>query len=47
MNCGSLLPLCCHSLLWSPGGVRQQADEGKRQQGCRSPWGLAWSKPGG
>jgi len=34
----SLLPLCCHSLLWSRARIRQQADEGKRQQAARSPW---------
>ena len=32
MDCGSRLPLCCHSLLWSLALIRQQADEGKRQR---------------
>jgi len=32
MDCGSLLPLYCHSLLWSQDPTRQQADEGERQQ---------------
>jgi hypothetical protein len=25
MDCGSLLPLCCHSLLWSRVWTRQRA----------------------
>ena len=37
LDCGSRLPLCCHSLLWSRGRTRQQAGGGRAAAGCSSP----------